>query len=64
MSISGLQPRTAAGAPAQTSSSARSDRYRLGVYAPASATLTPFSQLQASSVTQNAFTEAGAQRSA
>ena len=35
--------------------------YRLGVYAPASATITPFGRLQASSATQNAFTEASAQ---
>lgn len=35
--------------------------YRLGIYAPALATLTPFGRSQASGVTQNAFTEAGAQ---
>ena len=35
--------------------------YRLGICAPTLATLTPFGRLQTSSVTQNAFTEAGAQ---
>jgi outer membrane autotransporter protein len=35
--------------------------YRVGIYAPADATLTPFARLQGSSVTQNAFTESGAQ---
>ncbi len=35
--------------------------YRFGVYAPAAATLAPFARLQGSSVTQNAFTESGAQ---
>jgi outer membrane autotransporter protein len=34
--------------------------YRLGVYAPAAATVTPFARLQASTVTQNAFSEWGA----
>ena len=35
--------------------------YRFGVYAPAAATLAPFARLQGSSVTQNGFTESGAQ---
>ena len=35
--------------------------YRFAIYAPANATLAPFGRLQASSVTQNAFSENGAQ---
>ncbi len=35
--------------------------YRIGVYAPAAATLAPFARLQGSSVMQNGFTESGAQ---
>jgi len=33
----------------------------VGIYAPASATITPFGRFQISSVTQNAFSESGAQ---
>ena len=35
--------------------------YRFGIYAPAAATVAPFARLQGSSVTQNAFSETGAQ---
>jgi outer membrane autotransporter protein len=35
--------------------------YKLAVYGPASASVTPFGRLQVSSVTQNAFSESGAQ---
>jgi outer membrane autotransporter protein len=35
--------------------------YRFGLYAPAKATIAPFARLQGSSVTQNGFTESGAQ---
>jgi outer membrane autotransporter protein len=62
LSIPGLQPRTATGSTGANKFLGQVETgYKLGVYAPASATLTPFGRLQASSVTQNAFTEAGAQ---
>ena len=62
ISIPGLQPRTATGSTGANQFLGQVETgYRLGIYAPASATLTPFGRLQASSVTQNAFTEAGAQ---
>ena len=62
MSIPGLQPRTATGSTGANQFLGQVETgYRLGIYAPASATLTPFGRLQTSSVTQNAFTEAGAQ---
>ena len=62
MSIPGLQPRTATGSTGANQFLGQVETgYRLGLYAPASATITPFGRLQASSVTQNAFTEAGAQ---
>src|SRR3977135_4310879 len=35
--------------------------YKVGIYAPAAATITPFGRFQISSVTQNAFSESGAQ---
>ena len=37
--------------------------YKVDVYAPAAATITPFGRFQISSVTQNGFTESGANRS-
>ena len=62
MSIPGLQPRTATGSTGANQFLGQVETgYRFGIYAPASATLTPFGRLQTSSVTQNAFTEAGAQ---
>ena len=62
MSIPGLQPRTATGSTGANQFLGQVETgYRLGIYAPASATLTSFGRLQVSSVTQNAFTEAGAQ---
>ena len=62
ISIPGLQPRTATGSTGANQFLGQVETgYRLGIYAPASATLTPFGRLQTSSVTQNAFTEAGAQ---
>ena len=62
MSIPGLQPRTATGSTGANQLLGQVETgYRFGIYAPASATVTPFGRLQASSVTQNAFTEAGAQ---
>ena len=62
MSIPGLQPRTATGSTGANQFLGQVETgYRLGIYAPALATLTPFGRLQGSSVTQNAFTEAGAQ---
>jgi outer membrane autotransporter protein len=62
MSIPGLQPRTATGSTGANQFLGQVETgYRLGIYAPALATLTPFGRLQASGVTQNAFTEAGAQ---
>ena len=62
ISIPGLQPRTATGSTGANQFLGQVETgYRLGIYAPALATLTPFGRLQGSSVTQNAFTEAGAQ---
>ena len=62
ISIPGLQQRTATGSTGANQFLGQVETgYRLGIYAPASATLTPFGRLQTSSVTQNAFTEAGAQ---
>ena len=60
--IPGLQQRTATGSTGANQFLGQVETgYRLGIYAPALATLTPFGRLQTSSVTQNAFTEAGAQ---
>ena len=62
ISIPGLQQRTATGSTGANQFLGQVETgYRLGIYAPALATLTPFGRLQTSSVTQNAFTEAGAQ---
>jgi outer membrane autotransporter protein len=63
MSIPGLQPRTATGSTGANQFLGQVETgYRLGIKAPALATLTPFGRLQASGVTQNAFTQAGASR--
>ena len=60
--IPGLQQRTATGSTGANQFLGQVETgYKLGVYAPASATVTPFGRLQTSSVTQNGFTEAGAQ---
>jgi outer membrane autotransporter protein len=59
--ISGLQ-RTASGSTGANQALGQVETgYRFGVYAPAAATLAPFARLQGSSVTQNGFTESGAQ---
>jgi outer membrane autotransporter protein len=59
--ISGLQPRTANGSTGANQFLGQVETgYKLGVYAPALATLTPFGRFQTSSVTQNAFSEWGA----
>ena len=60
--IPGLQPRTANGSTNANQALGQVETgYRIPIYAPASATLAPFGRLQASSVTQNAFSENGAQ---
>ena len=59
--IPGLATRTASGSAGANQFLGQVETgYRLGVYAPAAATMTPFGRLQASSVTQNAFSEWGA----
>ena len=59
--IPGLQPRTANGSTGANQFLGQVEAgYKLGVYAPALATLTPFGRFQTSSVTQNAFSEWGA----
>ena len=60
--ISGLQPLTAQGNTGANQALGQVETgYRVGIYGPAGATLAPFARLQGSSVTQNAFTESGAQ---
>ena len=60
--IPGLQPRTANGSTGANQALGQVETgYSLGVFAPANATVTPFARLQGSSVTQNAFSEWGAQ---
>jgi outer membrane autotransporter protein len=60
--IPGLQPRTANGAAGANQALGQVETgYRVGVFAPAAATVTPFARLQGSSVTENAFSEWGAQ---
>ena len=59
--IPGLQLRTANGSTGANQFLGQVEAgYKLGVYAPALATLTPFGRFQTSSVTQNAFSEWGA----
>ena len=61
IAIPGLQPRTANGSTGANQALGQVETgYKIGVYAPASATVTPFARLQASSVMQNAFSEWGA----
>jgi outer membrane autotransporter protein len=60
--IPGLQQRTATGSTGANQFLGQAEAgYKLDVYAPAMASITPFGRLQISSVTQNAFSESGAQ---
>jgi autotransporter-associated beta strand protein len=60
--IPGLQQRTATGSTGANQFLGQIEGgYKLGIYAPASATITPFGRFQISSVTQNGFSESGAQ---
>ena len=60
--IPGLQQRTATGSTGANQFLGQIEGgYKLGVYAPAAATITPFGRFQISSTTQNAFSESGAQ---
>ena len=60
--IPGLQQRTATGSTGANQFLGQIEGgYKVGVYAPAAATITPFGRFQISSVTQNAFSESGAQ---
>ena len=60
--IPGLQQRTATGSTGANQFLGQIEGgYKIGVYAPAAATITPFGRFQISSVTQNAFSESGAQ---
>ncbi len=59
--IPGLQPRTANGSTGANQALGQVETgYRVAVYAPAAATVTPFGRLQASTVNQNGFSEWGA----
>ncbi|MPZ32065.1 MAG: autotransporter domain-containing protein [Rhodospirillales bacterium] len=59
--IPGLQPRTASASTGANQFLGQVETgYRLGVYAPAQATVTPFARFQASSINQAAFSEWGA----
>ncbi len=59
--ISGLQPRTANGSTGANQFLGQVETgYRVPVFAPAFASVTPFARLQTSSVTQNGFSEWGA----
>jgi autotransporter-associated beta strand protein len=60
--IPGLQQRTATGSTGANQFLGQIEGgYKVGIYAPASATITPFGRFQISSVNQNAFSESGAQ---
>ena len=60
--IPGLQQRTATGSTGANQFLGQVEGgYKVDVYAPAAATITPFGRFQISSVTQNAFSESGAQ---
>jgi outer membrane autotransporter protein len=60
--IPGLQQRTASGSTGANQFLGQIEAgYKIGVYAPASASITPFGRFQISSVTQSAFSESGAQ---
>jgi uncharacterized protein with beta-barrel porin domain len=57
-----LQPRTATGSTAANQFLGQVEAgYKVPIYAPAAATLTPFGRFQAASGTQNGFSESGAQ---
>jgi outer membrane autotransporter protein len=59
--IPNLQPRTATGGTVANQFLGQAEAgYKLAIYAPAQASLTPFGRLQVQSVTQNAFSESGA----
>ena len=61
LSIPGLQPRTANGSTGANQFLGQVESgYRLGIYAPAQASVTPFARFQTSSVSQAAFSEWGA----
>ena len=60
--ISGLQQRTATGSTGANQFLGQIEGgYKVGIYAPAMATITPFGRFQITSTTQNAFSESGAQ---
>jgi fibronectin-binding autotransporter adhesin len=60
--IPGLDPRTATGSTGANQFLGQIEGgYKFDVYAPAAATITPFGRFQITSVTQNGFTESGAQ---
>ena len=60
--IPGLQPRTANGSTGANQFLGQVEAgYKVPLFAPAAATVTPFARLQGSTVTQNSFTEWGAQ---
>ena len=60
--IPGLQPRTANGSTGANQFLGQVEAgYQVPLFAPAAATVTPFARLQGSTVTQNSFTEWGAQ---
>ena len=59
--IPGLPGRTANGSTGANAFLGQAEAgYRIGIWAPAQATITPFGRLQVASVTQNAFSEWGA----
>jgi fibronectin-binding autotransporter adhesin len=59
--IPNLQPRTASGSTGANQFLGQAEAgYKIGLYAPAQASLTPFARLGVQSVTQNAFSEGGA----
>ena len=61
ISVPGLQPRTANGSTGANQFLGQAEAgYRLGLYAPAMATVTPFARFQTSSINQAAFSEWGA----
>ncbi|HZB57361.1 MAG TPA: autotransporter outer membrane beta-barrel domain-containing protein, partial [Reyranella sp.] len=56
-----LQPRTASGSASANQFLGQAEAgYRFSIYAPAQASLTPFARVSVQSVTQNAFSESGA----
>jgi uncharacterized protein with beta-barrel porin domain len=60
--IPGLQQRTATGSTGANQFLGQAEGgYKVDIYAPAQGSITPFGRLQISSVTQNAFSESGAQ---